>query len=260
MTVYRRPDPIPRASAPREIGSALTPLREQNVDLNQLAAKQIFMAIVSKQWGANGYLPKEDELGEQLRVSRTVIREATKYLAAKSVVETRRRRGTAILDTQSWNLIDREITAWISESRQFPHFGEDLLGVLAHTQPALAERVALMRPSTVAALPEIAAQIKTAPNEERGDLILEFHERIAVAAGNPFLRSLTANAVEGLRVHHRGVLGAFVQSCRMADYSDTAAAISNGDGDKAKQILHAVFARASGRVDRLSPGRVADLA
>ena len=241
MTVYRRPDPIPRASGPREIGSALAPLREQNTDLNQLAAKHIFMAVVSKLWGASGYLPKEDELGGQLRVSRTVVREATKYLAAKSVVETRRRRGTAILDLHFWNLIDNEVIDWMSESRQFPKLGQDLLDALAFSQPALAERVAT-QPTAITRLSEIAARVETAPNEERADLMLEFHEEIAIIAGNVFMRNLTTNAVQGLRLHHRDVLDEFVRSCRTGDYSDAAAAITNGNGTRARQKLHAIFA------------------
>lgn len=246
MTVYRRPDPIPRASAPRETGSALAPLRD-SADLNQLAAKHIFMAIISKRWGASGYLPKEEVLGEQLGVSRTVVREATKYLAAKSVVETRRRRGTAILDFHLWNLIDREVIDWMNESRQFPNAGGDLLDALKFTQPALAEYVST-QPGPFSSLIDICARIKVAPDDQRADLILEFHEQIAILAGNAFMRNLTLNAIEGLRRHHRDVLGSFVASCQTGDYQDAVRAICNGDGERARETLQTIFFRMPGRL------------
>ncbi len=242
MTVYRRPDPVPRSSRPQEFQSTLAPLREQNTDLNQLAAKHIFMAIISKQWGASGNLPKEDELGNQLKVSRTVVREATRYLAAKSMVKTRRRRGTSILDLQFWNLIDREVIDWMVESRQFPELEQDLLDALALSQPALAE-LAAERPTAAAELSETAARIATLPAAELPDLILSFHEQIAIAAGNPFMRSLTANVTEGMRRHHFEAVRRFASRCRAEDYRNTVAAIRDGDGATAKETMAAIFGR-----------------
>ncbi|KQU89553.1 hypothetical protein ASD00_27330 [Ensifer sp. Root31] len=225
----------------------MAPLREQNADLNQLAAKHIFMAIISKQWGASGYLPKEEVLGEQLRVSRTVVREATKYLAAKSVVETRRRRGTAILDFHLWNLIDREVIDWMNESGQFPNAGGDLLDALKYTQPALAEYVA-MQPGPFSGLIDIGERMSLVPDGQRPNLILEFHEQIAILAGNPFMRNLTLNAVEGLRRHHRDVLGGFVASCQTGDYQDAVRAICDGNGERARTTLQTIFFRTPGRL------------
>src|SRR5438309_132612 len=43
-------------------------------------------------------LPTEDELGSQLGVSRTVLREAVKVLAAKRLVESRPKTGTRVLE------------------------------------------------------------------------------------------------------------------------------------------------------------------
>ena len=61
-------------------------------------------------------LPTEDELGSQLGVSRTVLREALKVLAAKRLVESRPKTGTRVLDRSDWNLLDPDVLAWHLEA------------------------------------------------------------------------------------------------------------------------------------------------
>ena len=46
-----------------------------------------------------------------LGVSRTVVREATKVLAAKGMVESRSKRGTVILPRSEWRLLDPDVLA-----------------------------------------------------------------------------------------------------------------------------------------------------
>ena len=48
-------------------------------------------------------LPQEWTLCDQMGVSRTVVREAIKSLAAKGLVESRAKRGTIVRPARSWN-------------------------------------------------------------------------------------------------------------------------------------------------------------
>src|ERR671936_3107405 len=60
-------------------------------------------------------LPTEEELRGELAVSRTVLREAIKVLAAKGLVESRPKTGTRVRPRQSWNLLDPDVLAWQQE-------------------------------------------------------------------------------------------------------------------------------------------------
>jgi len=57
-------------------------------------------------------LPNENELGAQLGVSRTALRESIRTLAGKGLVESRSRSGTYVLPQESWSHMDYELLAW----------------------------------------------------------------------------------------------------------------------------------------------------
>lgn len=55
------------------------------------------------------------ELGRELDLSMTALREALKVLAAKGLVGARQKRGTFVLDRSQWNLLDGDVLRWRSE-------------------------------------------------------------------------------------------------------------------------------------------------
>ena len=57
-------------------------------------------------------LPQEWTLCDQMGVSRTVVREAIKSLAAKGLVESRAKRGTIVRPARVWNYLDPEVLDW----------------------------------------------------------------------------------------------------------------------------------------------------
>lgn len=115
MTVYRRPDPIPlRSPGHPATGSqtAIQPVRPEADDLNRLVARQIFQAILGGRFAPASILPNEHQLAADLGVSRTALREAIKGLVAKGVLQTRRKRGTQVLERSQWNMLDSDLIAW----------------------------------------------------------------------------------------------------------------------------------------------------
>ena len=62
------------------------------------------------------YLPGATLFAEALEddfaVSKTVVREALKVLAAKGLVESRQRRGTVVRPRRAWNLLDGDVLRW----------------------------------------------------------------------------------------------------------------------------------------------------
>ena len=54
--------------------------------------------------------------GVETDVSRTVVREAIKVLAAKGLVVSRPKTGTQVRERRYWNLIDPDVLAWRTEA------------------------------------------------------------------------------------------------------------------------------------------------
>ena len=60
-------------------------------------------------------LPKVEVISEQYGVSRTVVREALKGLAARKMIRSNQKSGTVVLQKSSWQLWDLDVITWLSE-------------------------------------------------------------------------------------------------------------------------------------------------
>ena len=80
--------------------------------LHDQVVDHLGQAIVHAELAPGATLPNEADLGTQLGVSRTVIREAVKVLAAKGLIEVRPKTGTRVLSRDQWNLLDPDVLAW----------------------------------------------------------------------------------------------------------------------------------------------------
>lgn len=83
-------------------------------------------------------LPTEEELGGELGVSRTVLREAIKVLAAKRLVESRPKTGTRVLPRIEWNLLDPDVLAWRLEASPDEQFFTDVSELRRIIEPEAA--------------------------------------------------------------------------------------------------------------------------
>lgn len=111
----------------------------------------IASGIFSGRYVPGGTLPTENDLGVEYGVSRTVIREALKVLAAKGLVITRPRIGTVVCEADNWNIIDPQVLAWHA-----PHALDDtLFDAILETRRAIEPLVACLA-ATRATLREIA--------------------------------------------------------------------------------------------------------
>src|SRR5262245_38015854 len=61
-------------------------------------------------------LPGDEELRLDHSVSRTVLREAVKVLAAKGLVHARPKTGTRVSPRSRWNVVDPDVLAWRIEA------------------------------------------------------------------------------------------------------------------------------------------------
>lgn len=204
MTVYRRPDPIPRhrAAAPASAPSALSPVRTEPDDLNRLVARQIFQAMLDGRFPAGSILPNEHQLAADLGVSRTALREAIKGLVAKGMLETRRKRGTQVLDRGAWNMLDPDVIAWLRRagSRQV---SEELWGALTTALP----EIAVAMPTRVEAVGDRTLEL--ARNRTRFCAAVQ---ELASASGNRFVQSLVATCLRSLLAEDPDFLDLQLQS------------------------------------------------
>jgi DeoR family transcriptional regulator, aga operon transcriptional repressor len=74
---------------------------ERNLSLTDRTERQIKQLIVDQSLRSGERLPPQDELAERLGVSRTVIREAVRFLMAKGLLEARKGSGIYVRHTES---------------------------------------------------------------------------------------------------------------------------------------------------------------
>jgi DNA-binding FadR family transcriptional regulator len=85
------------------------------------------------------------ELGRELDLSMTAMREALKVLAAKGLVGARQKRGTYVLERSKWNLLDGDVLRWRSETGDTGAVLRDLAEVRMSVEPAAAALAAQRR-------------------------------------------------------------------------------------------------------------------
>jgi DNA-binding FadR family transcriptional regulator len=138
-------------------------------------------------------LPAEEELGGELGVSRTVLREAIKVLAAKGLVESRPKIGTRVKPRDQWNMLDPDVLSWSLVS----HDAEDYALAVSEMRRMLEPAGAAL--AAQRATPEQRARIRASyeamdaaarNSEDSVDHDLRFHLSILEATNNPFLVSM----------------------------------------------------------------------
>lgn len=144
-------------------------------------------AIVSGRYAPGASIPPEPLLGAELGVSRTVVREAVKSLAAKGLLTTGPKVGTRVLPSEQWNWFDPDVVLWHSRAGLTREFLRDLQDLRRVVEPA-AVRMAAER-ATAQDIAEIEAAYEGMRRavEEGGDYVsydLRFHQGLLRACGN----------------------------------------------------------------------------
>lgn len=151
--------------------------------------------IVSGKIPEGSLLPGDAELSARFGVSRTVLRESMKTLAAKRLVEAKAKVGTRVLDKAQWNFFDTDVLGWRVEAGLDFEFIEHLAEMRMALEPAAAAAASVRATSDdIVALYAIAARFDDLSHtpETIAKVDLEFHLAIARMSGNPFMRSASA--------------------------------------------------------------------
>ena len=174
-------------------------MSNRNVMLSEKVADQILkMITLEKRFNLGDKLPNENELAEELGVSRTTLREAVKFLIAHNVLEIRRGKGTFVANNKELN-----------EDYGFSELDNLLLGAMdlfemrIMFEPSMAryavERATDEDVAEIVRLGEILQKPITDPHA-RTEYDQEFHFAIARATKNEFVVKILSIIYAGIEV------------------------------------------------------------
>jgi GntR family transcriptional repressor for pyruvate dehydrogenase complex len=182
--------------------TVIEPLKQQR--LYEKVAEKLQDLISTGELSAGDRLPNERALAEQFGVSRTVIREASKALAVKGLIEVRPGQGTFVVDATG-DTLSQSFQTMLGLD---PGVGsqENLVEVREILEPEIAYRAALRaRPEDIRALQQAVAAMDKWMNDMPRYIQADnaFHLALAVATQNVFVPRLMASVVDVLQ-EHRG--------------------------------------------------------
>ena len=162
--------------------------------------------IVGGRFGPGETLPIEPAIGEELAVSRTVVREALKTLTAKGLVVTGPRLGTRVRPRSAWNHFDPDVVNWRLAAGVDQAFVHDLMELRLAIEPAAARLAA--RAATAEDIAAAEAAYRNMVGSARAlDPYLKadiaFHECLLQATHNQFIAGLAPVFSALLRVSFR---------------------------------------------------------
>ncbi|OBT07906.1 GntR family transcriptional regulator [Vibrio sp. UCD-FRSSP16_10] len=154
-------------------------------------ARQIARKILSGELKENQKIPCETELCEAFGVSRTALRESTKLLSAKGLIQSKPKVGTRICSRKEWHFLDPQFLDWIQDLEDIKPFLSQFLGLRKAIEPAACALAATN--ATVEQRKDLSKyfqRMTVAANEfdyenwSINDLL--FHRTIFLATGNQF--------------------------------------------------------------------------
>lgn len=178
---------------------------EREPRLSDKVAELMRQTIIERQMAPGTPLPSERELGEQFGVSRTVIREAVRALAAKGIVEVRTGSGLRVASVDEATAL--ESLTWYIRGGQIEY--AQVHEVRSTIEVEMAGLAAERRTDEqLRALKQAHAQFRSvmADVEQATVADVNFHNLIAKATQNDLFSVLLASIGEALIEVRRGTL------------------------------------------------------
>jgi len=178
--------------------------------LHGQVVREMGMQIVQGHFKPGEALPDEGALLARFDVSRTVVRESLKVLAAKGLVESRPKIGTLVRPSIFWNRLDPDILDWQETNESQGTFLRSLTEVRKIVEPPAASLAAVRATGRELEIIQEAYQ-GMADNIENIEAFMDadirFHAAILEASHNEFLQPITnairAAMLSSLRITNR---------------------------------------------------------
>jgi DNA-binding FadR family transcriptional regulator len=161
--------------------------------LHERVVREIGVHIITGEFAPNAALPSEAELCNTLGVSRTALREALRVLAAKGLVEAKRKIGTMVRPVKFWNYLDADVLSWQLQGKDSDRVIAELYELRYLIEPLAAALAARNAKATdIVILREAYRNMLEAGDD--GEKIagpdVAFHQGIIAASGNRLFSSL----------------------------------------------------------------------
>ncbi|GAA5162790.1 MULTISPECIES: FadR/GntR family transcriptional regulator [Amycolatopsis] len=195
---------------------------------------------------AEGHVLDLAELGRELDVSMTALREALKVLAAKGLVEARQKRGTYVRGREHWNLLDSDVIRWRSEAGDTLGVLRDLAEVRAVVEPAAAAMAARRRDERdLAELDAALDEMKRANNPLNEVLAdIRWHRALLWATHNEMLARMDVFIEPALRLRD-GIVHEFSDDDPVPSHAVVVEAVRRGDPEAASAAVTALLEKAA---------------
>lgn len=163
---------------------------DRTPSLYVVVSERMLAAIQDSGLQPGSRLPSERELGDQFGVSRTVIREAVRHLAAKGVLDTTSTKGVLVAEVGE-GAVRESLELFVARHGDIDptQIGEvrealEVAAVRLAVHRATPEQLAAIR----AAAETMAAAVDDVDRASKADV--EFHEQLARATGNDLFIAL----------------------------------------------------------------------
>ncbi|HEV7957370.1 MAG: DNA-binding transcriptional regulator, FadR family [Microbacteriaceae bacterium] len=239
------PVELPSHSVTHEFVAARAPGAE---GLHSQILDELGKAICEGRMPAGSTITTE-ELENRYLVSRSVIRESLRALAAMGMVTSKRRVGNVILPMSEWNVYDLSVIRWRLAGRGRIAQLRSLTQLRAAIEPEAAKLAATgANLSQASDLMGLAGRLWAAGRSGDEDLFLEldiaFHALVMEMSGNEMfsrLNNLVSEVLIG-RTHY-GLMPKYPHSEALQLHVDVANAVQSGKPDAAGTAMLAIMTR-----------------
>jgi GntR family transcriptional repressor for pyruvate dehydrogenase complex len=229
------------------------------VRIFEQAVGQIRELIVTGAWAEGERLPTEQDLGRQLDVSRSSVREALRVLEAEGLVEVKRGLGTFVCPQPADRSVPTDVVGWLSQR------GETLEQVLLVREcvEGLAAELAAdaITPAQLAELDRLLAeqqQVLAAHSDDNAVVVglahldMAFHLTIAAASGNDIVLEIVDHLIPAFQASNKAVLYLRRRAPEMeAEHLAIRYALGEGDAQAAGAAMRGHIARVRSELSQL---------
>lgn len=162
----------------------------QPKNLNAQTVERLGQQIVRGHYKEGQQLPIEPELCIEFGVSRPIVREATKILIAKGLLNSKPKVGTVVQNKSRWNLLDPDVLHWVTQSLPAHDFLDMLFEARMAIEPSAAALAAQKASDEdIERIASAYRDMESAPTiAESIEPDVRFHQAILDATHNDVIR------------------------------------------------------------------------